>query len=169
MQKRLIFIGAGIVLALLVVVVTTALLTPESTNPAADNAVLFVQDVLTGNDAEALSLLAPAPAAWVAENCPGGVPSGCIAPTIPDDWGRFERAVFRRGALVGSAWNMDIIGFYEAGVGSTGVCAHTRMEQDASGAWLVAEYAGFIHCGDPASRLMATNPDTPNRVPAASP
>jgi hypothetical protein len=169
MRRRTFFIIAGIVAALLVVVVTTALLTPESTNPAADNAVLFVQDVLRGDDAAAMALLAPEPAAWVAENCPGGVPSGCIAAAIPADWGRFERAVFRRSALVGDAWNMDIIGFYEAGVGASGVCAYTRMEQDASGAWLVAEYAGFIHCGDPASRQMASNPDTPNRVPPASP
>jgi len=74
-------------------------------------------------------------------------------------------AIFRRAAPVGSAWDVEVIANYQQGAGASGVCSLIHVAPDAAGSWQVAGWAGFVHCGDPGSRNMATNPDTPNRAP----
>jgi hypothetical protein len=164
-SKRTLWIGAGIVVALLVVVVVTLVLVPSETNPAFAAAEAFARAAGQGDDAAALALLSDEMQAYVAANCPDGSVSACVDAYTPPEWGAMKSAVYRRGAPDGAAWNVDIISYYEAGVGASGVCIYHRMEQNAAGEWRVAGWAGFVHCGDPNSRGMASNPDAPNRAP----
>lgn len=160
---------ALIVIAGIAIIALTALLTPQQTSPAAANALAFVQALSRGDDAVARPLLGPAAAAWVAENCPQGSPSACKDAFIPAEWGGYVSTVFRRAAPEGDHWNVDLISTYERDLGGSGVCIFARMEEDADGVWRVAQFAGFINCGEAASRNMASNPDTPNRIPPAVP
>ncbi len=119
-----------------------------------------------GDDATAETYLAPELVAYVAANCPNGSVSACIDGYTPEEWGDVIKAVFRRATPDGNtAWDVDLIATYQFGTGFSGVCIYHRVEQDASGAWKIVQWAGFLHCGEDASRSMATNPDTPNRAP----
>lgn len=166
-RKTLVSILGLIVLLLIVaLLLLTATFTPENTNPAFATAVEFVDAAGTGNDKAAFALLGPALQGWVTAHCPDGRISACIQPYTPPEWGAFRSVVFRRATPDGPhTWDVDLIATYEAGKGFSGVCIYTRVEQAADGAWQVVGWAGFISCGDGASRNMATNPDTPNRVP----
>ncbi|MBE2268178.1 MAG: hypothetical protein IAE80_08080 [Anaerolinea sp.] len=166
MSRRNLILFAGIILAsLIVVIVVTAALTPDSTHPAFAAAIGFMDAAGRGDDAAASAYLSADMQAYVAANCPNGSASACVDQFTPPEWGNLIKAVFRRATPDGQNWNVDLIATYEFGTGFSGVCIYHRMEQDDSGAWQVAGWAGFIHCGDPASREMATNPDTPNRAP----
>jgi hypothetical protein len=169
MKRSSLLLVTGLLLltvAIVVIVVLIAAFTPENTNPAFRAAVDFVHAAGTGNDSVALNLLAPEVQAYVEANCPEGSVSACIRPYTPADWGRYRSVVFRRAVPDGdSAWDVDLIATYEEDKGFSGVCIYNRVERDAGGEWRVAAWAGFIHCGEGASRNMATNPDTPNRVP----
>ena len=164
-SKRILWIVLAVVLMIAVIVVITAALTPQDTNPAFAAAVTFLNAAANGDDATAFPILNDELQAYVTTNCPDGSVSACVESYIPPEWGEFQSAVYRRATPDGDAWNVDLIGTYQHGVGGSGVCVYQRMEQDESGSWRVAQWAGFISCGDAASRNMASNPDTPNRAP----
>jgi len=104
--------------------------------------------------------------AWGAANCPYGRVSACVQALFPPEWGDFISMVYRRATPDGErAWDVDLIGTFRAGQGGSGICLYTRVEQGADDVWRVESYAGWIWCGDPASRNMADNPDAPNRAP----
>ncbi len=163
--QRLLWIALAVVLALALIVVVTAALTPEELNPAFAAAVAFTKAASSGDGMAAYALLDDDLQAYVTENCPDGDVSACIASYIPAEWGGFLNVVYRRAAPDGAAWNVDLIATYEQAEGGSGVCIYNRVEQGAAGEWRVSEWAGFISCGDAASRGMAANPDAPNRVP----
>jgi len=166
MSRRNLVIIAGIILvSTLTVIIVTATFTPGSTEPAFAAAVAFMDAAGKGDDAAAEAFLSPDMLAYVAANCPNGSVSACVDQFTPPEWGDLLSAVFRRAIPDGTNWNVDLIATYQFGTGFSGVCIYHRMEQNDSGAWKVAGWAGFIHCGDPASREMASNPDTPNRAP----
>jgi hypothetical protein len=165
MNRRWLWIASGTITALILVVIVTAALTPTQTNPAATAALTFVQAISQGDDTTALPLLDADAAAWVRDFCPDGSPSACVRDIIPEAWGDYVSTVFRRAAPEGDHWNVHLISTYERDLGGSGVCIFARVEQTSDGSWKVSEYAGFINCGDPASRNMATNPETPNRIP----
>ncbi|MBE2182939.1 MAG: hypothetical protein IAE89_05905 [Anaerolineae bacterium] len=165
MSRKTVLILAGISILALIVIIMTALLTPTQTNPAAEVALTFTQAVSQGDDSAAMPLLSDQAAAYVAENCPDGSVSACVARLIPEDWGNYISTVFRRAMPDGDHWNVDLISTYEHDLGGSGVCIYVRAEQDEAGNFKVAQFAGFVNCGDPSTRNMATNPDAPNRVP----
>lgn len=162
-RRNRILIAGGILVSIILVIVVTAIFTPGSTHPAFAAAVNFMNAAGKGDDAAALPYLTPELQAYVAENCPTGSVSACIDGYTPPEWGALVSAVFRRAAPNSDSWNVEVIATYAADTGASGVCAFFRVEPDASGAWFVAEWAGFVHCSE--ARDMATNPDTPNRVP----
>ncbi len=164
-RRRIFWITAIVVISVVVVVVVTLALTPGETNPAFAAATDFMIAAGKSDDVTALALLSDEMQAYVAANCPNGSVSACINGTIPVEWGGLQSAVFRRAAPDGAHWNVELIAIYEKDTGASGVCSHYRMEQDAAGAWRIYGWAGFLWCGDGRSRNMATNPDTPNRVP----
>ncbi len=169
--SRILWIGLIIIVGLAVVIVVTALLTPQQTNPAYARAVEFAQAVGKGDEAAAFALLDATMQTYARSRCPDGKITACVASYIPADWGDYETAVFRRAspgardaAGLVSAYDVEVLANYERGKGGSGVCIYERMEPTGS-EWFVAGYGGFISCGDPASRNMQTNPDTPNRAP----
>lgn len=170
MLKRplfIILIGIGLAAGVALVVIVTAALTPGEMNPAFTAAVTFVEAAERGDDVTAAALMTPELAAYVAQNCPEGSVSACVHAHTPAEWGDLISAVFRRAAPDGPDWDVDLIATYEHGKGASGVCIYTRLIAEGE-AWKVAEYAGFAGCADPRTRNMATNPDTPNRVPPSS-
>lgn len=162
-----------IVILLISVVVIVAILAaalvlvPTQTSPAFQTALDFVNAAVQGVDANALAKVSDPIRAYAAENCPDGSISACVDAYTPEDWGAMKTVVYRRSAPVGDEWDVDLIAHYESGTGSSGVCIYARVAPlDESGEnWQVTRYAGFVHCGDPASRDMAANPDAPNTVP----
>ena len=164
-SRALIYIGVATILIFALIVVVALALTPQETNPAYATAVAFVDAAAKGNDAAAMDLLDAPMQAYVAANCAGGEPSGCILSYTPPEWGSMISAVYRRAAPVGDAWNVEVIANYEQGTGASGVCSMIHVTKDAAGKWQVSGWAGFVHCGEPESRNMDTNPDTPNRAP----
>ena len=164
MHFRTIFIIALLIAAGLAVVVIGSRLTPQASNPAFTTAVDFVNAAGQGDDTQALPLLDQTMRAYVAAHCPKASPAACVQSYTPPEWGKLVSAVFRRAAPSGQAWDVEIIANYQTGTGASGVCSLIHVAPEA-GNWLVAGWAGFVHCGDPDSRDMATNPDTPNRAP----
>ena len=151
--------GAGVA-----AVLVASKLTPQAANPAFTIAVDFVNAAGKGDDARASALLSNSMKAYVLAHCPNKSPSGCLRSYTPAEWGSLQDAIYRRSIPNGQAWDVEIIANYAQGKGASGVCSLIHIAQEA-GNWRVAGWAGFIHCGDPASRDMATNPDTPNRAP----
>ena len=145
-------------------VLVASRLTPQGSNPAFATAVDFVNAAGKGNDQVATALLSNGMKTYVASHCPSAKPSGCLRSYIPAEWGELQDAIYRRSIPDGQAWNVEIIANYGQGKGASGVCSLIRIEPSA-GDWHVAGWAGFVHCGDPASRDMATSPSTPNRAP----
>ncbi|MEO8395332.1 MAG: hypothetical protein ABI700_20220 [Chloroflexota bacterium] len=165
--RSLLLIGLVVIvvaIAGVAAVLVAARLTPQGANPAFTAAVDFINAAGKGNDQVATALLSNAMKAYVAAHCPGARPSGCLRSYTPAEWGGMLSAIYRRSIPDGQAWNVEIIANYAQGKGASGVCSLIRTEPNA-GDWLVTGWAGFVHCGDPASRDMATNPDTPNRAP----
>lgn len=166
MRNRSLWIAGIIVVSVILVIVITLALTPNNTHPAFAAATAFMNAAGSGDDATAETYLSPELVAYVAANCPDASVSACVASYTPSEWGSLIKAVFRRAIPDGTAaWDVDLIATYEFGTGFSGVCAYYRVEQDAAGVWKIVQWAGFIHCGEDASRNMATNPDTPNRAP----
>jgi hypothetical protein len=154
-----------IVASVAIIVVVTLALTPQETNPAFATATTFMNAAGKGDDATAYALLSADMQSYVEANCPNGSVSACVEGYAPAEWGALNSALFRRAAPDGPNWNVELIATYEHDKGASGVCSHYRMQQDESGQWRVYGWAGFLWCGDPRSRNMATNPDTPNRAP----
>jgi hypothetical protein len=169
MRNRPLIIAAGLLVllaSLALVVFLTAALTPDQTHPAFATAVAFAEAAARGNEDAAAALMTPELAAWVAQNCPEGRVSACVQASTPPEWGDLISAVFRRAAPDGPNWDVDLIATYQFEQGFSGVCIYTQLVPDGE-AWKVAAYAGFVWCGDPATRNMAANADAPNRAPAA--
>ena len=167
--KRVVVLGF-VVAVIAVLIGFTAYLTPQETNPAYDAAVTFADAAGKGDEATAYDLLSPQLKDYVRANCPEGRVSACVDGYTPPAWGAMQSVVFRRAAPDmqegrPTAYDVDLISTYAEGIGFSGVCIYTRMEQDDSGTWRVAAYAGWVSCGDAESRTMAVNPDAPNRVP----
>ncbi|MBL8120054.1 MAG: hypothetical protein JNJ78_21155 [Anaerolineae bacterium] len=164
MQSRQI-LWIGIAVIVLLSVAGVLLVTLNSTNPAFDTAVRFANAAGKGDDSVAFPLLSDELQTWVQSNCPDASVSACIQGYIPPEWGGLISAVFRRSAPDGAAWDVEVIATYEEDTGVSGVCSYFRMQPDSSGQWRIHQWAGFVWCGDPSTRNIATNPDTPNRVP----
>jgi hypothetical protein len=164
-SKRKLWIGLAILASIAMVVVVTLALIPQETHPAFTAAVALVEAVREQDDTAAYALLSDAMQAYVTANCPVGSVSACITAYTPPEWGEMLSAVFRRAAPDGVNWDVDIIATYAEDKGFSGVCIYQRMEQDAAGDWKVFAWAGYVACGDGASRNMADNPDAPNRAP----
>lgn len=173
MNRKTLLIGALVTAAILItIILLTAALTPQQTNPAYAAAVAFAEAAAKGDDATAEQYLSDELRAYVAANCPEGRVSACVESYIPDEWGGFQSVVFRRAAPdaasiengTPTAYDVDLIATYAEDKGFSGVCIYVRMEQTEAG-WQVVRYAGFVSCGDSASRNMATNADAPNHAP----
>lgn len=173
MNRRTLLITAVVTAAALItIIVLTAALTPQQTNPAYAAALAFAEAAGEGDDATAHALLGDDLRAYVESDCPQASVSACVDSYIPDAWGDFLSVVFRRAApdasrIVNgspSAYDIDLIATYAEDRGFSGVCIYVRMEDTADG-WRVMRYAGFVSCGDAESRNMASNPDAPNRAP----
>jgi hypothetical protein len=164
MNRRLILLIAAIAAVVTAVVLVTLALTPGGTEPAFAAAEAFVRAAGRGDDAAASAFLTDDLRAYVAANCPNGSIAACVASYTPPEWGGLFSIGLRRAARDGDAWNVELIGIYERDRGNTGVCVYTRVVPDGD-AWRIAAWAGFVWCGDPASRDMADNPAAPNRAP----
>lgn len=163
--KRAYVIGIGIVILVGILILVAVALIPPQTNPAFDVAATFANAAGQGDDAIAMPLLTADLQQAVSERCAGGVPSGCVQSYPPPEWGKLINAIYRRSAPDGAAWDIEVISTYEKDKGGSGVCSYFHVVQDTDGQWRIDRWAGFIWCGDAASRNMATNPDTPNRMP----
>jgi hypothetical protein len=146
------------------ILISTLVLTPAETNPAFAAALAFVDAAARGDDARAEGYLSEELRTYVAENCPQGSVSACVAAYIPPEWGAYQSIVFRRSAPDGGGYHVDLIGTWALERGFSGVCVYANMQQEA-GAWKVQRWAGFVWCGDPAWAEFGSNPDTPNRAP----
>ena len=158
----------GIVAFIGVVVVTTALLVPQGTNPAYAVALDFVQAAGKGDDEAAMRALSPNLQAWVGDNCPEGSVSRCIRDYAPAEWGSFLNAVFRRAQPDGNrAWDIQFVASYAEGQGFSGVCIYARSEQKADESWHVVAWSGWVSCDAPNSglRSLISDPSVPNRAP----
>lgn len=163
--KRSLWIALIIIAVIAGLVLVAVAVTPPQTNPAFGVAAAFANAAGHGDDATALPLLSAELAQAVSEKCPDGKPSGCVMGYPPSEWGALENAVFRRAVPDGAAWDVEVISTYEKDRGASGVCSYFHVSKAADGSWKIDRWAGFIWCGDPRSRDMATNPDTPNRMP----
>jgi hypothetical protein len=164
-SNRFLWIGlAALGLAALVLISLTLLLVPQETNPAFAAALAFANAAGKGDDETAFALLSADLQTYVQASCPDSSVSGCIRSYTPPEWGDFLSVVFRRAAPAGDEWNVDLIATYAEDKGFSGVCIYTRLAQQ-DGAWRVTRWAGYVSCGDPASRGMASNPAAPNRAP----
>jgi hypothetical protein len=161
----MLFLWLGLIMVIgIAFVAVTILFAPQESDHYAV-ALQFMEAAGKGDDDTAFALLSDDMQAYVRENCPDGSVSACIEAYIPDDWGRLLSTVFRRAAPDGENWDVQLIATYAENEGFSGVCIYHRMERDETGAWKVFGWAGFISCGDSASRDMANNPDAPNRAP----
>jgi hypothetical protein len=155
------------------VVLLTAALVPQQTNPAYQVALNFVHHAARAEDEQASALLSEELRAYVAQNCRASLVSFCVDAYLPDEWGGFLSAVFRRAQPDGPhAWDVQLIATYAQGQGFSGVCIYTRVEKDpaSSGAlaadWRVTRWSGWASCDDPNTRLgQLIGPDAPNRAP----
>ena len=168
MKKRSWIWPVGVLIVLVVIIAVfiaaTAVFDPNS-NPAYKAAGDFVRAAFANDDATAFSLLNENLQNYVTANCPDGSVAACVHSYIPAEWGEVQGITFRRAAPNGRWWDVEWIASFAQDVGASGVCIFTRVEPTGVEEWRVIEWAGFIHCGDPASRNMSTNPDTPNRAP----
>ncbi len=163
--KRSLWIGLGIIAIIGVLVLVAVAATSPQTNPAFDVAASFANNAGHGDDESAILLLDTDLLKAVETLCKDGKPSACVQGYIPPEWGTLENAVFRRATPDGTAWDIEVIATYEKDKGASGVCSYFHVKPVADGQWRIDRWAGFLWCGDPRSRNMATNPDTPNRMP----
>ncbi|MEP6985261.1 MAG: hypothetical protein ABI970_06680 [Chloroflexota bacterium] len=163
--RRSLSIGLAVLAIIAVLVLVVVALTTPQTNPAFEVAANFANAAGHGDDAAALPLLSSDLAQAVASTCKDGKPSSCVQGYAPPEWGALEHAVFRRAVPDGAAWDIEVIATYEHDKGASGVCSYFHVSQIPDGQWKIDRWAGFIWCGDPRSRDMATNPNTPNRMP----
>lgn len=163
-QRTLIMIVLITVTLVIAILAATLALTPDQTDPAFDAAIRFNQALGSGDDENALALMGDELRAYVEANCPDGSPSACVDAYTPEEWGDMLSVVYRRSAPDNGAHDVDLIATYEEGTGFSGVCIYNRVEPIGEG-WQITAWAGYVHCGDAASRNMESNPDAPNRAP----
>ncbi len=163
--KRALWIALVVIAVVAALVLIAVALTPPQNNPAFDVAAKFANAAGHGDDATAIPLLDEDLYKAVVASCKDGKPSGCVQGYIPSEWGALENAVFRRATPDGLAWDVEVIATYETGKGGSGVCSYFHVKQYPDRQWRIDRWAGFLWCGDARSRNMATNPDTPNRMP----
>lgn len=165
-RRVILALGGLIVSSLAVVVVLTAALVPQFTNPAYDSALAFVLAAGRGDEAAALAELSAGLRAYATATCRDGQVTRCIQDYTPPAWGRFLNAVFRRGQPDGAdAWDVQLIATYAEDKGFSGVCIYTRVERSGSD-WQVTRWSGWIHCGEPNSGLSALMAaSAPNAAP----
>jgi len=166
-NKKLIVGVGALMVTIVVLIVATVFLVPEGTHPAYAVAVEFVNSAATGDDESAVLHMSDTLMAYVADNCPDGVPSTCIAAYADESWGGFSSAVYRRSVPDGTdAWDVQLIATYEDGQGFSGICIYNRVEQ-IEGEWQVVRWSGFVSCDLPTAGLQQlAGDDAPNRVPA---
>lgn len=170
MRRIWIIVAVALTLTLVALIALTAVLTPGALNPAFDIALKFTDAVLeTRDDAAAASVLSPQLAAWVDANCPEGV-SACIQAYIPDEWGGFVDAVYRRSIPDGKiAWDVQVIATFDEKLtaGFSGVCIYLRVVDAGTDGWQIDRWAGWTSCDEPNAGLeqMRANADAPNRAP----
>jgi hypothetical protein len=156
-------------LALVAVIVVTAVLVPQQLHPAYASAIDFVQAAASGDDAEAESHISQALADYVVENCPDGSISACVDAYTPDDWGGFLNVVYRRAQPDGpDAWDILLLGTWEENQGFSGVCIYTRAERAEPNTenWEIVGWSGFVSCSQPNAGLsQLAQDDAPNRAP----
>ena len=163
--RRSLSIGLAVLGMIAVLVLVVVATTTPQTNPAFEVAANFANAAGHGEDAAALPLLSGDLAQAVASTCKDGKPSSCVQGYAPPEWGALQHAVFRRAVPDGAAWDIEVIATYEQDKGASGVCSYFHVSQSNDSQWKIDRWAGFIWCGDPRSRDMATNPNTPNRMP----
>jgi hypothetical protein len=166
MRLNPLLIGVGVAIALILVVLITAVLIPQTSHPAYEVAVNFANAASKGDDATAAALLSADLQAYVAATCPQQRVSACIASYTPPEWGSFLNAVFRRSQPDGrDAWDIQLIATYEKAEGFSGVCIYNRVEKVGE-AWQIVRWSGWIHCGDASSGLTnLMRADAPNAAP----
>ncbi|MDX2161522.1 MAG: hypothetical protein SF162_09375 [bacterium] len=165
-RRTLIVIGVIVLIGVVAAIIAaTAAFTPAATEPAFQVALQFAEAIGRQDNLAAQRTLHPTTREWVIYNCPNGQIATCLNTLIPDEWGAFQSVVFRRATPDNTSWDVDLIATYAEGVGFSGVCIYVRMERLTDGQWVVAGWAGWIHCGDERSRNMARNLDAPNRAP----
>jgi hypothetical protein len=162
----LISLGVAILVVLAAAIIAASTVFVPDSNPAYETALTFARAVSEGDTAAAEVLMHEDLLAYTRANCPDASVARCIQDAIPAGWGEFLNVVFRRAAPDGPASDVDLIATYEFAEGGSGVCIYVRVEPAGDAAYAVTAYAGWIHCGDPASRNMAANPAAPNRAPA---
>ena len=163
--RRSLWLGLAVIAVIAVVVLVGVATTTPQTNPAFEVAAAFANAAGHGDDAAAIPLLGTDLYKSVVATCKDGKPSSCVQSYIPPAWGALQHAVFRRAVPDGAAWDIEVIATYEMDKGASGVCSSFHVTQYSDGQWKIERWAGFLWCGDPRSRNMATNPDTPNRMP----
>jgi hypothetical protein len=156
----------GIIVAVVGVVIVTAALIPQQTNPAYDIGVQFVNAASKGDDEAALAALSQDLQAYVGTNCSDGRVSACISSYAPPEWGAFQSAVFRRAQPEGTnVWHVQYVSTYEKDRGASGVCIYTRLEK-AGETWQVTRWSGWVWCGDAQSGLSELmKPDAIHHAP----
>lgn len=164
-MNRTALIALGIIVAVVLVIIVTALLVPQGTNPAYAAAIEFTNAASSGDDETAAPYLSDELTAYVSELCDGSV-SACIEAYIPPEWGGFTNAVFRRAIPDGQdAWDIQLVATYEEGQGFSGICIYNRAER-IENEWKITVWSGWISCDDPNSGLSGLMEDTAqNRVP----
>lgn len=165
-SKPVLLIGLVTALALLVLVVLTAVLVPEKTHPAYAAATQFMNAAGTGDEDTAFALLDEPLQAYVRAHCPDGRVSACIDAYTPPEWGRLLKAVYRRSIPDGAAWDVLLVATYAEDKGFAGVCIYHRLEEIAPGGWRVTAWSGFVPCDDSDAGLQSLRrADAPHRAP----
>lgn len=165
-SKPVMIIAVLTAIAVIVMIVLTAVLTPERLHPAYAVATEFMNAAGKGDDAVAMPLLSDEMQDYVRENCPDSSPSHCLADYIPEEWGGLIAAVYRRSIPVGDAFDVLLVATYEHDQGFSGVCIYHRMEQQEANDWRVTAWSGFVSCDLPNAGIEGLRlPDAPNRAP----
>lgn len=161
-QRAALVVFVGVIGGILAL---TLQLTPQAT-PAFDVAVRFTIAASKGHDDDAHALLSDTLRAYVTQHCPSGRVSACVQSYVPEDWGAFLNAVFRRARPDGPAWHVLVIATYAEAQGFSGVCVYTHISKNAAGGWLVDAWSGWISCDEPAAGLDALAQESAaNRAP----
>ena len=169
MRKLNPVVVVAVLIGLVAVVVITALLVPQETNPAYAAAIEFVNAAGKGNDEIAMSHLSAELKNYVADNCRDGGVSACVDDYSPSEWGSFLNAVYRRAQPDGpNAWDVQLIATWEEDQGFSGVCIYTRVEKTnaESETWEIVRWSGFVSCDLPNAGLSGlAQDDAPNSAP----
>lgn len=166
MTVKPLYVGLG-VMAVLMIVIVTALLVPGQTNPAYTVAETFIKAAGSGDEALALAQVSDELQTYIVANCPQGSVAACVDAYTPPDWGEFLNAVYRRSQPDGAeAWDIQYIATYAQNQGFSGVCIYTRVEKTPEESWQVVRWSGWISCDEPNAGLsVLMSADAPNSAP----